>query len=127
MRKLIGILIFLYTVYGFPQDSPFIPPKVDNALHNEISGDIAFEDLRLLTQFHRPGGSIGLLRSLQYIEGRAREYGLEDIRLVEQSFGYISCRLRRGDNLWTVVLRKCDIRSSKKVNRGRDPKRDFTF
>lgn len=46
MRKLIGILIFLCAVHVFPRESPFIPATVDNALRNEISGDIAFEDLR---------------------------------------------------------------------------------
>ena len=86
MRKLCGILIILYTVQVFPQESPFIPENVDNALRNEISGDIAFEDLRLLTQFHRPEGSIGLLHSLQFIEDKARAYGLENIRLIEQPY-----------------------------------------
>ena len=86
MRKLNGILILLFAVHVFSQESPFIPPEVDNALRNEISGDIAFEDLRLLTQFHRPEGSIGLLKSLRFIEGKAREYGLEDIRLIEQPY-----------------------------------------
>jgi hypothetical protein len=65
------------------QRSPFLPDRVYRALVNEISGDIAFEHIRWFTHYHRPmGGSEGFEAVARYVERRAREYGLEDVRYI---------------------------------------------
>ena len=65
------------------QRSPVIPPAVYDALVNEISGDIAFEHIRWFTHYHRPmGGGEGYEAVAKYVEQKAREYGLEDVRVI---------------------------------------------
>ena len=67
------------------QDPPFITRAEYMALTREISGDAAYEHVRHFTQFHKPrGGSEGLLAVAQYFEARARDAGLEDVRLIRQ-------------------------------------------
>ncbi len=68
------------------QESPFVSERVYQTLVNEISGDIAFEHLRFMTQYHRPmGGSPGFVAVAKYIEGKARQFGLEDVSYIPQA------------------------------------------
>ena len=65
------------------QRSPLIPPSVQDAVVNEISGDIAFEHIRWFTHYHRPmGGGEGFEAVAKYVEQKARDYGLEDVRVI---------------------------------------------
>jgi len=65
------------------QQSPFLPETVYGALVNELSGDMAFEHIRWFTHYHRPmGGSDGYRAVERYVEQKAREYGLEDVRVI---------------------------------------------
>jgi len=66
------------------QSSPFIDAKVEQAILGELSGDIAFEHLRIFTQWHRPGGSEGFFAAARYVEQRATEYGLEEVTWIDQ-------------------------------------------
>jgi len=86
MKAMIGISVVFLLANGFTQESPFIPATLDTALRNELSGEIAFDNLRTLTLYHRPDGSIGLKKALQFMESKALDYGLEDVRLGEQPF-----------------------------------------
>ena len=66
------------------QQSPLLPAAVHDALVNEISGDIAFEHIRWFTHYHRPmGGGEGFEAVARYVEQKAREYGLEDVRYLK--------------------------------------------
>jgi len=66
------------------QQSPFLKDDVHRALVNEISGDIAFEHIRWFTHYHRPvGGGEGFEAVARYVERKAREYGLEDVRYIK--------------------------------------------
>ncbi len=65
------------------QKSPVVPEDVWQALANEISGDIALEDVRHLTRYHSPNAaSEGFRQSAEWIAGRAREVGLEDVKML---------------------------------------------
>jgi hypothetical protein len=65
------------------QQSPFLPDPVYRVLVNEISGDISFEHVRWFTHWHRPtAGSEGFEAIAKYIEQKAKEYGLEDVRRI---------------------------------------------
>ena len=60
-----------------------VPAAWQDAIVDEISGDIAFEHMRWFTHYHRPmGGGEGYQAVERYVETKAREYGLEDVRVV---------------------------------------------
>lgn len=66
------------------QSSPFLPDAVYGPLVSEISGDIAYEHIRWFTHYHRPmGGSEGYQAVEKYVFEKAREYGLEDVRVIK--------------------------------------------
>jgi hypothetical protein len=58
------------------QQSPFLPEETYTKLVNEISGDIAFDNLRSLAMYHAPGGgSQGFRNEAQWVVERAKSYG----------------------------------------------------
>ncbi len=80
------------------QRSALIPLAVHDALVNEISGDIAFEHIRWFTHYHRPmGGGEGFEAVAKYVEQKAREYGLEDVRVIRQKTSTPSWSPRLGE------------------------------
>ena len=58
------------------QTSPFVDEKIERALVNELSGDLAFEHMRLTTQWYKPSGS-RVFRA-RYAPEKG-ERGLEDV------------------------------------------------
>lgn len=84
------------------QELPFLTEAEYQWLVNEISGDASYEHLRFLTQFHRPrGGSPGLMEAAKYVEQKAREFGLQDVRLIKQKSTTTPWSSRYGE-LWLV-------------------------
>ena len=68
------------------QSLPLLDPARTRLITEEISGDAAYAHLRFMTQFHRPrGGDNNLWTVAEYHERKAREYGLEDVRLIKQA------------------------------------------
>jgi len=68
------------------QDLPVLDRGVARYILQEVSGDAAYEHIRYMTQFHRPGGGAdGLWTVAQYYERKARELGLQDVRLIKQA------------------------------------------
>jgi hypothetical protein len=86
MRRASWVLLLSFggAVDLWAQSSPFIDPQVESALVNELSGDIAFDHLRIITQWHRPGGSAGFFATARYVHDKAVEYGLEDVTWIDQ-------------------------------------------
>jgi hypothetical protein len=68
------------------QTSPFLPDPLYRDLVNEISGDRAYEHDRVLTRYHRTGGSRDFFAAAEYIRGVAVDAGLEDVKLVRQAW-----------------------------------------
>ncbi|RMD95368.1 MAG: M28 family peptidase [Calditrichaeota bacterium] len=114
MRYVILSLLVFLPVVLFSQTSPFVSPEVDQALRNEISGDIAFDNLRLLTQYHRPPGSIGLYKALQFLENKAKEYGLQKVRIIEQKYNRPTYEPIYGE-LWMIAPHKEKLASTEEV------------
>ena len=82
------------------QSSPFLPDPVYQSLVNEISGDIAYEHIRWFTHYHRPmGGSEGYQAVEKYVFDKAREFGLEDVRVIKLKQSGPSWTARSGE-LW---------------------------
>src|SRR5688572_301053 len=91
-------LVFATPVFG--QSSPFLPPKTEQLLANEISGEIAYEHVRWFTHYHRPmGGSEGFEAVARYVMAKAKEYGLEDVRYIALSSETQSWNAKHGE-LW---------------------------
>ena len=79
-----GTLLACAAAVSPAQTSPFVDAKVDQALVNEISGDLAFATIRVTTQWHKPSGSEGFYAAAHEIEKRARAAGLQDVRWIDQ-------------------------------------------
>ena len=73
------------SVTAEPNKIPFLTEEEYQWLANEISGDASFEHIRYMSQFHRPTGGDGLMKLAEYVEKKAVEYGLEDVRLIKQA------------------------------------------
>jgi hypothetical protein len=102
------VLVVAFTVSGifapslFGQEIPFISEEEYRYLAGEISGDAAYEHIRHDTHFHRPrGGAPGLMEVARYYEDKAREYGLEDVRLLRQKASYPGWEAKSAE-LWIV-------------------------
>ena len=68
--------------YSMAQTSPAVPPKVWQAIENEISGDNSFDLIRHLTLYHSPNGSNEDFEAqAKWVAEKAREYGLADVKV----------------------------------------------
>ncbi|MCI0409779.1 MAG: M28 family peptidase, partial [Acidobacteria bacterium] len=84
------------------QPAPFLSESEYRYLAGEISGDASYEHIRFHTQFHKPrGGAPGLMDVARYFEAKAREYGLEDVRLIRQKASYPGWEGRSAE-LWVA-------------------------
>jgi hypothetical protein len=80
------VLVFAASLTLSAQQSPFVPEKLDRHLVNELSGDRAFNDVRLLTPYHRIMGSPAFVEAAHALAAMAGKAGLENIRVVRQKF-----------------------------------------
>ncbi len=102
MRKsIVGALLVLLPGLVRAQSSPFVDPAVERALRNELSGDRAFETLRITTQWHKPPGSEGFFAVAREIEARAKAAGLQDVHWIDQVAETINWTCRSGE-AWLV-------------------------
>jgi Zn-dependent M28 family amino/carboxypeptidase len=108
MKRLVAVAVVLAGAVALgaataaAQQSPFIKDAVYRALVNEVSGDIAFEHVRWLTHYHRPmGGSAGFEAAARYVEQKAKEYGLEEVRSIKLPGSTPSWTAGSGE-LWIV-------------------------
>jgi hypothetical protein len=85
MKKLLPLLL-LWTISttAFAQETPFLKDDEIRMLINELSGDRAFEQIRILTQWHRDSGMDGYFEAAKYVVDQAKKAGLEDVRFIEQ-------------------------------------------
>ena len=99
---LVALLVLGAARAAIAQDLPILDPQHTRLIKQEISGDASYEHIRYMTRFHRPrGGSDGLWKVAEYYETKAREYGLEDVRLIKQRSTTRPWNARFAD-LWIV-------------------------
>jgi hypothetical protein len=79
------------------QTSPFLPEALYRHLTNEISGDRSYEYVRVLTPYHRTGGSQDFFAAAETIRKAAEAAGLEDVKLVRQRWNGHSWSCRSGE------------------------------
>lgn len=97
-----ALLSLLTESTALAQPAPFLTEKEYRYLVGEISGDASYEHIRFHTQFHKPrGGHLGLMEVARYYDAKAREYGLEDVRLIRQKASYPGWEGGSGE-LWMV-------------------------
>ncbi len=84
LKMALGALGCLTTSLLLAQSSPFVAERTERLLVNELSGDLAFETLRITTQWHKPSGSEGFFAVARYVEEKAKAAGLSDVRWIDQ-------------------------------------------
>ena len=85
MKKLLQTILFTGMVsLGYSQQTPFLNDDEIRMLINELSGDRAFEQIRILTQWHRDSGMDGYFKAADYIVDQAKKAGLEDVHFIDQ-------------------------------------------
>jgi hypothetical protein len=83
------------------QQSPFLPEDTYAKLVNEISGDIAYDNLRSLVMYHATsGGAEDFQKEADWVLTRAKAYGLEDVKFVPQPAWHFSAK--EIDENWTL-------------------------
>ena len=65
------------------QRYPLLDSTAVAMLSGEISGDAAYDHIRVLTSYHRPQGSDTLGVAARYVERMAKQFGLRQVRYVE--------------------------------------------
>ena len=88
MRALLPLVVSVAAAAApaLAQTSPFLPEPLYRDLVNELSGDRAYEHDRVLTRYHRTGGSRDFFAAAEYIRSAAVDAGLEDVKLVRQKW-----------------------------------------
>ncbi len=80
-----AVLVSL-TAQVFSQSTPFLTDNEIQMLRNEISGDRAFEHIRVLTQWHRNSGMDGYFKAMDYVAEQAKRHGLQDVKIIKQPY-----------------------------------------
>jgi hypothetical protein len=96
---------------GAAQESVFVSDRVFQLLNGEISGDAAFETIRYMTQFHRPGNSAGFTAAADYLYEKAIEFGLENVVRLKQPMSSPAWSASEGE-LWItspVLMKVADL------------------
>ncbi len=107
---LVPLVLFAPMDEAMAQETPFISENVERNLVNELSGDLAYDNLRWLAHYHRTGGSEDFHKAALFIEQKAKEYGLEEVKLVSQKFSGRSWSATSGE-LWVVEPKEMKLGS----------------
>lgn len=78
------VLCLMAAAVARGQTSPFLDAGVASLLANELSGELAFENLRVTTGWHKLSGSSDYFATARYVMEKAKSYGLEDVRWIDQ-------------------------------------------
>jgi len=112
MRRFTLIVLVACASNLSAQTSPFVDEKTERALANELSGDLAFEHMRITTQWHKVSGSEGFFAVARYALEKAREAGLEDVRWIDQVNDSASWTCRRAE-AWLLEGPGADAKETK--------------
>jgi len=118
------------------QQSPFLPEETYTKLVNEISGDIAYDNLRSLVMYHSPtGGAEDFQKEARWVAARAKDYGLEDVNFIALPAWHTSAKAidqswtLKGGELWLLepqTLKLGDVRETPTYVADNSPSADIT-
>jgi hypothetical protein len=114
LSALMIIIIFSASFVAQAQKTPLLTDEEFRMLVNEISGDIAYEHIRLLTQWHRASSTPAYHEAALYIKKKAEEIGLTDVKLIKLKFPERGWVCNEGE-LWVVEPYKEKITSWEEV------------
>jgi len=83
---ILALALLLPAAHSRAQSIPFLTDDEIRMISNELSGDRAYEHIRVLSQWHRNSGMDGFFKAVDYITKTAKASGLEDVRFIEQPF-----------------------------------------
>ena len=95
----------LLAIQSYPAwaQSPFLSETQWSDLRREASGAAPYENLRALTRLHRVPATPEFDQAANYIQGRAKEYGLQDVQTEQFPIdGKIHYGLMRSHVAWSV-------------------------
>lgn len=95
------VLLALSARTVLAQPLPFLTDDEIRMLSNELSGDRAFEHIRVLSQWHRDSGMEGFFKAADYVIQAARDNGLENVHFIQQPRDEANYTARVGE-LWMV-------------------------
>ena len=97
MTRTLTVLLMLASLRALgAQTLPIVNPEHLQLISQEISGDAAYEHIRVMTHLHRTtGGGDGLWQAAVYHEEKANEFGLENVQLIKQAY-------TRGSRPWNA-------------------------
>ncbi|HLY63546.1 MAG TPA: M28 family metallopeptidase [Terriglobia bacterium] len=111
------LLCLLSPSLGRSQQSPLLTESTYNKLANEISGDIAYDNLRSLVMYHAPRGeSQGFLDEAEWVAARAKAYGLEDVHFI--ALPSWRSNPKAVDHNWTLLGGELWLTSPKTIKLG---------
>jgi len=77
------LLIVAFVALHVQGQIPLVSEQVVASLHTELSGEGAKRNLEYLTRLHRMRGSIEFNEAIRFIEGKLKEYKLEQIEVIQ--------------------------------------------
>lgn len=80
LRSLLACFVLLSGATVALAQQPFLPPEQWIKLRDEASGAAPYENLRYLTRLHRVPATGEFDQAAQFVQQRAREYGLADVQ-----------------------------------------------
>ncbi len=140
MRRLTAVCCLLVcSLVSIPihaQQSPFLPDETYTKLVNEVSGDIAYDNLRSLVMYHSPsGGAEDFQKEAHWVAARAKDYGLEDVSFISLPAWHTSPKAvdqswtLKGGELWLLepqTLKLGDVRETPTYVADNSPSADIT-
>lgn len=103
MKRFLSLIMLFVCLCNLStaQTTPFLTDDEIRMLANEISGDRAFEHIRVLSRWHRNSGMEGYFKAADYVVEAAKTIGLEDVKFIEQTMDGRNYTARSAE-LWMV-------------------------
>ncbi len=77
------LFVFVLSELHTQGQVPLLSQDVVGALHGELSGETAKRNLEYITRLHRMRGSAEFKEAINFIEGKLKEYKLQEIEVIQ--------------------------------------------
>ncbi len=111
MRISLAVTGFLIATALAGQTSPFVDEKTERLLVNELSGDMAFDNMRITTQWHKLSGSSDYMATARYVMEKAKAYQLEDVRWIDQKAEHAYWEAKRAE-AWLIEGEGAEVKET---------------